>query len=177
MTTPTDRDLLQLTDDLRRADAVESRRREMWLRRQAEEEGTFHGMLVDLTERQGSLALHTLAGRVLRGPIATLGADFIGIRGARGQTGLVPLAVVTSISPEPGTAATVGDRAVAGTATLDVTVANLAAERPPALVHTTGTERASGRLWTVGRDFLVVRSDSAVDRYVPFAALNDLTFG
>lgn len=177
MTAPTDRDLQELTDDLRRADAVASRRREMWLRRQAEEEGTFHGMLVDLTERQGSLALHTRAGRVLRGPIATLGADFIGIRGARGQTGLVPLSMVTSVGPEPGTAATVGDRAVTTTATFDVTVADLAAERPPALVHTTGAERAAGRLWTVGRDFLVVRSEPVVDRYVPFDAVNDLTLG
>lgn len=176
MPSPSDRDLQQLTDEVRRAEAVDSRRREMWLRRQAEEEGTFHGMLVDLTERQGALAVGTVGGALVRGRVITLGVDVVAIGGATGGTTLVPLSVVTAVTPEPGTAPTVGDRPESTTATFAVTVAELAAERPSVTLHTTGAGRVSGTLWTVGRDFLVVRAERAADTYVPFTAVNDLTW-
>jgi hypothetical protein len=176
MPSPSDRDLQELTDEVRRADAVESRRREMWLRRQAEEEGTFHGMLIDLTERQGAMAVRTVGGPVVRGRVATLGADFVAVTGAGGGTTLVPLSVVTAVSPEPGTTPTVGDRPESTTATFAVTVAELVADRPSVTVHTVGGDRLAGALWTVGQDLLVVRADPTADTYVPFTAVNDLTW-
>jgi len=170
----TDHDLRNFTDEVRRADAVASRRREMWLRRQAEDEGTFHGLLVDLAERQGTLAFHTPAGRVVRGRPVTLGADFIAISGAPDGTALVPLPMVQAVSPEPGATTSVGDRPETTSATFASTLADLAADRPPVTVHTTAAVRVAGRLWSTGRDFGVVRAPAG-DTYVPFSAVNDIT--
>lgn len=175
MTDPTERDLRRLTDDARRADAVERRRREQWLRRQAEDEGTYHGLLIDLTERAAVLALHTAAGRVVRGRATALGADFLAVSGAQERTALVPLVNLVAVSPEPGAAPTVGDRPEATSATFASTLSDLVAERPQVTVHTTGASRVAGALWSVGRDFVVVRGLSG-DTYVPFAAVNDLSW-
>lgn len=172
---PFDDDLRRFTDEARRIDAVESRRRQQWLRRQAEDEGTFHGLLVDLTERQGALAFQTRAGRVVRGRAVTLGADFIAIVGAQDGTALVPLSMVVAVSPEPGTVPSVGDRPETTTATLAATLADLAAERPTVTLHTTASGRVAGTLWSAGQDFGVVRA-AAGDTYVPFIAVNDLTW-
>jgi hypothetical protein len=172
---PSDDDLRRLTDDARRADAVASRRREQWLPRQAEDEGTFHGLLVDLSERQGPLALQTVVGRLLRGSVATLGTDFVALSGAPDGTILVPLTMVTAVSPEPGTAPTVGDRFEATTAAFAAVVADLAGDRPTVTLHTTAGGRVAGTLWSVGRDFGVVRAPAG-DTYVPFTAVNDLTW-
>lgn len=170
-----DRDLRRLTDDARRADAVDSRRRQQWLRRQAEDEGTFHGLLVDLTEREAALALHTRAGRVVRGRPVTLGADFIAVEGAQNGTVVVPLAMLMSVSPEPGVAGSVGDRPETTSATFAATLGDLAAERPHVTLHTTAAGRVAGTLWSVGQDFGVVRSPSG-DTYVPFNSVNDLSW-
>ena len=174
---PLDRALRDLTDEQRRADAVAARRREQWLRRQSEEEGTFHGVLTDLAERGPLLAVHTRSTRVARGALHTLGHDFLALAGPAGERTVVPLAVVTSVHPEPGTAATVGDRADHTSATLDVALAALAGDRPPVTVHTAAGDRISGRLWWVGRDVAAVRGPNATESYIPLAALNDLTLG
>jgi hypothetical protein len=178
---PLDRALRDLTDDQRRADAVVARRREQWLRRQSEEEGTFHGVLTDLAERGPLLAVRTRSARVARGALCTLGHDFLTLRGPTGERTVVPLGVVTSVHPEPGTATTVGDRAGPAAertaATLDVILAELAAERPPVTVHTTAGDRITGRLWWVGRDVAAVRGGNTTESYIPLTAVNDLTLG
>lgn len=174
---PLDQALRDLTDEQRRTDAVAARRREQWLRRQSEEEGTFHGVLTDLAERGQLLAVHTRVARVARGALDILGHDFLALRGPAGERTVVPLAVVTSVHPEPGTAATVGDRADHTTATLDVALAALVADRPSVTVHTAAGDRIIGRLWWVGRDVAAVRGTGAAESYVPLAALNDLTLG
>ena len=175
MTSPSEDELRRLTDDTRRADAIESRRRELWLRRQAEEEGTFHGILVDLAERQGTMAMQTRAGRVVRGRAVTLGADFVALAGAQDGTVLVPLQMVTAVSPEPGTLPSAGDRAETTSTSFANAVADLAADRPTVTVYTHGSGRVTGTLWSVGQDFGVVRAPAG-DTYVPFAAVNDLTW-
>jgi hypothetical protein len=178
---PLDRALRDLTDDQRRSDAVAARRREQWLRRQSEEEGTFHGVLTDLAERGPLLAVRTRSARVARGSLCTLGHDFLALRGPTGERTVIPLAVVTSVHPEPGTQATVGDRAGHTTqhtvATLDVALAGLAADRPPVTVHTAAGDRITGRLWWVGRDVAAVRVGNSTESYIPLNAVNDLTLG
>ena len=42
-------------------------------------------------------------------------------------------------------------------------------------LHTTAGGRVAGTLWSVGRDFGVVRAPAG-DTYVPFTAVNDLTW-
>ena len=171
-----DQALRDLTDDQRRSDAAEARRREQWLRRQSEEEGTFHGVLTDLVERRAPVAVHTGAGRVLRGELHTLGLDFVVVAGPGGERTVVPVTALTSVHPEPGTKSTVGDRRGCTTATLDVTLVELASDRPAVSVHTVSAERVMGRLWWVGRDVICIRADAA-EHYLPMSSLNDVTLG
>lgn len=175
MTNPSEEHLRAFTDQARRDDAAETRRREQWLRRQAEEDGTFHGLLVDLTERRAALAVHTSAGRVVRGHPVVLGLDFVAIAGPQQGTTLVPLAMVVGVSPEPGSAPSVGDRPEATAATFAGALADLATDRPHVSIHTGPAGSTAGTLWSTGRDFATVRSSSG-DLYVPFAAVNDLTW-
>lgn len=159
-------------DETRRAEAAEARRREEWLRRQSEEEGTFHGLLVDLTERGTLVAVHTRACRVVRGSIVVLGADFLVVTASR-STSLVPLHAVVGVTPEPGSPTSLGDRPLTTSSTFTGALADLAVDRPRVNVHTSQTEGVSGTLWSLGRDFMAVRSPAG-DTYMPFDAVNDL---
>ncbi|MEO6629664.1 MAG: hypothetical protein ABIP03_13985 [Aquihabitans sp.] len=171
---PTDSELQIFTDDQRRSDAARARRREHWLRQQADEDGTFTGVLVDLAEQRRLLVAQTKAGRTLRGTVRTIGADFVELRTVTGDTTYLALGAVMSLRPEPGTVDTSGDRAVVLAATLDVAISELAADRPRVSLHTLGGEHHAGLLWTVGRDLLTVRTNDGVATYVPLTALNDL---
>ena len=171
---PTDTDLQRFTDEQRRADAADARRREHWLRHQAGEEGTFAGVLVDLAERNRLLAVQTRAGRTLRGAVRTLGTDFVGLSGVAGDSTLIPLTAVTSVRPEPDSIESLGDRTVTVAASFDLTIAELAADRRRVSVHTTGGDHHAGLLWGVGRDLLVLRTDDAGSVYLRLAALNDV---
>lgn len=166
-------DLQTFVDEARRSEAAEARRREQWLRRQSEEEGTFHGLLVDLTERATALAVHTRADRVVRGHPVVLGADFLVVEGTNRSTSLVPLHMVVGVTPEPGSPSTLGDRPQTTTGTLARALADLVVDRPQVDLHTSQTRRVSGTLWSLGHDFVTVRSPAG-DTYVPLAAVNDL---
>lgn len=166
----------EFTDEQRAADAAEARRREHWLRRQASEEGTFDGVLLDLGEREQLLAVSTVTGRVLRGVVRTIGGDFLGLRAPSGEGALVPLRSVTTVRPEPGSRPTVGDRLVQMDATLISVLANLATQRPQTSLHTLGGEGFTGLLHSVGQDLLVLQGPSGEETYVPMVALADVMF-
>lgn len=171
---PSDADLRVITDEQRAADAAAQRRREHWLLRQAGEAGTFEGVLVDLGEREQLLALSTTTGRVLRGVIRTIGADFVGLRAPSGEGALVPLAAITVARPEPGSRPSVGDRLVQVDTTLLGVLANLASERPWVSLHSLGGETIAGHLREVGRDQVVLRTSADLDAYVPVQAISDV---
>ncbi|CAN5733752.1 hypothetical protein BH10ACT1_BH10ACT1_00510 [soil metagenome] len=167
-------DVRSLTDQQRAADAADARRREHSLRAQAAEDGTFAGVLVDLAERGQQLAVSTLAGRVVRGVVHAVGADFVALRSPGGEEGLVPLDAVTAVRAEPGSTPTVGDRAVQVLATLAGSLAELAVDRPWISLHTRQGEAVVGQLRRAGRDVLSVRTDGGATTYLPLANLNDV---
>ncbi len=172
-----DADLRELTDHQRAASAVEARRREHWLRRQATDEGSFGGVLVDLAEHDRLLAVSTVTGRTLRGVIRTIGADFVGLRSSAGESTLVPHRAVTAIRAEPSSAATVGDtseRAERVEASLAAVLQDLAGERPWVSAHTVDGDGVAGELRGVGQDLLLLRSPVGDITYVPLVAVTDV---
>lgn len=174
MSSPTDRALQELTDRTRAAEAAEARRRQRSLLDQAGEEGTFAGVLADLADRMATVAVHTRAGRLVRGTIGALGADYLGLVGARGDRTWVPIHAVSGLRPEPGTPATVGDRTERWAATWHAVLVELAIDRPTVALYTVGGDRIPGRLWTTGQDLVTVRSDGGERSYVPVGSVNDL---
>jgi hypothetical protein len=173
---PFDAELQRLTDHQRRAEAADARRREHWLRHQAAEDGTFAGVLLDLAERRRLVALCTVTGRVVRGTVRTVGADFVSVRATGGERSLLPLRAITSIRAEPGASPTVGDRAVEVDTSFTAVLGDLASERPSVSLHTFDGEGIAGNLRSAGRDLVTLRSDpGGTTFYVPLAAVSEIT--
>lgn len=180
MSSPTGADdaaLARLTDDQRAADAATARRRETWLRRQAAEGGTLAGVLRDLAERSHLVAVATAAGHTLRGTVVTVGGDFVGLRAVSGERVLIPILVVTSLRPEPGSTPTSGDREVPSGASLGAVLSDLAAERRRVSVRTDDGAVMAGRLRAVGSDVLTMQGDVSSLTYIPLARVNDVVLG
>ncbi len=171
---PLDRVLRDLTDDQRRQDAVTARRREQWLRRQNQEDGTLLGVFTDLAEHQRALTIQTVAGRSVRGQIRSLGSDFVGLDGPSTPLTVVAVAAVIAILPEPGASPTVGARNPSRGTTLAGELSVLAADTPPVTVHTVSGERMAGRLWWAGQDVVAVRRSDQSDAYIALHAINDV---
>ena len=164
--------------DARVDEAARGRSRERWLRRHAEEESTVAGVLCDLLEGGGVVAVHTRAGRRHTGPVLAVGADFVAVDDPAG-TALVALGAVASLRTRPGVAPVVGDRAVGGTLRLADVAAGLAEEGERVLVVTADGEALAGELRSVGRDVAVVRGggDPPAVWYVPLAAIAEVVLG
>ena len=169
--------LARLTDDQRAVDAAEARRREQWLRRQAAEGGSLAGVLRDLAERQNLVAVGTAAGRTLRGTVVTVGGDFVGLKATNGERVLVAIAAITSLRPEPGSAATSGDRDVPSGASLGAVLSELAADGHRISVRTDDGAAMAGRLRAVGTDVLTMQGDVSSLTYIPLARVNDVVLG
>lgn len=174
MATPSDHELREMTDRVRAQEAAVARRRQRSLLHQSAEDGTFAGVLTDLAERRTSIALHTRAGRLLRGTIRTLGSDYVGLVGPGGDQMFVPLTAITGVRPEPGTRPTVGDRRERWAATMHAVLVELMTERPTVAVYTVGGDRVPGLLWATGRDVVSIRRGADGDCYVPLDAVNDV---
>ena len=136
------------------------------------------GVLTDLAERSTPLALHTLAGIVVRGTLSAVGSDFVAVVGPADETVLVPLGVIAMVQPEPGSTATIGDRrAPTSSTSFGGALEELGAERPQVSVRTVSGDRVTGRLEWAGRDVAAVRTPNTAETYVATAAINDVTLG
>jgi hypothetical protein len=173
--------------------AARRRARERWLRQQAQEEANFAGVLLDLGEKGVEVALHTRAGRVHRGRVGVVGADFVGLLPPRGALGapagggagevLVALDGVSSVRLGAGDRPVTGDRVVASRLSLAEVITGLAAEREKiVLVLADRGETVAGTLQSVGQDVVVVRLDEgssparASTAYVLTATIAEVLF-
>ena len=141
-------------------DAAAGRARTAWLRRQAAEEGTFAGALVDLAERAATVVVHLHNGRRHRGTLVLVGRDFVAVRTAGGRDVLVAERGLASVRTLPGDAVTIGDRPVLTDLTLAETLAALADERARVLlVGHDADDALAGELRAVGADLVTIRLD------------------
>ena len=150
--------LLELLDEARAADAGSARGRERSLRRQAEEDASMTGALVDLAESRSAVTLRTMNGSVRHGVVVAVGADFCLLR-AEPQTDLyVHVSAISTVRPHPGERhpAASGDREPpSGLRLLDL-LATMLDERPTVTVGTLDGELVTGELRAVGRDIVTV---------------------
>lgn len=157
-------------------DAAAARTRERWLRQQAQEEGTFAGVLLDLGESQCAVVVHSAGDRRHRGAILAVAQDFavVGTNGALDV--LLHFSGIASVRQEPGSRDTAGDRTVALDTTLGEVLVGLAGERPQVFVVTLDGTGLSGQLRSVGRDVMTVRleGEGRPSVYVPMASVAEV---
>lgn len=155
--------------------AAAERARQHWLERQAGEDSTLTGVLMDLGERGGPVAVRTIGGRVLRGPVVALGADFVIVREERRGDAIVPLTAVATLRAAPGERPAVGDRPPALVVLLADALVELAVNRPSVIVAVAG-EDLRGDLARAGRDIVAIALDDGhrTEVTVPVDAIDHL---
>jgi hypothetical protein len=167
--------------DARVDEAARARSRERWLRRQAEEESSLVGVLVDLLEAGSAVTVHSRAGNRYGGVVRAVGADFValGREAPEGADVLVALSALGSVRTRPGAPGVLGDRTVAGELYLADVLAGLAEERAAVQVVTTSGDVLGGTVAAVGHDVVTVRTAGRppVVAYVPLGAVSELVVG
>lgn len=158
--------------------AAEQRTRERWLQDVAAQEATTLGVLLDLAERQTSVALSTVGGRRHRGAVGSVGADFVALRVASGPDVLVALRAVASVRTMPAEDPVPGDRAVVVHLALAEVLSELAADRERVVVQA-GAEQLAGELRSVGADVVVLRIDGTPpsSAYLPLDGITEVALG
>jgi hypothetical protein len=176
---PDDPELQALLDRSRADAAAQSRIRERWLRRQAIEDATFAGVLVDLAQRGLPVSVHTTARRVHHGAVITVGADFCAVATESGAVVHVRLDAVAMVRPQRGfrhgPASGAGEPGRRAEQTFVHALARAAEQRPRVQVAAATGEVVSGELEHVGADVVTLRLDDGERVYLPAGAITELT--
>ncbi len=135
--------------------AATARARRRWLERQAAEEATLAGVLVDLGERGGPVAIRTVRAHTFRGIVAAVGADFVVVRQAQVGDIILPIKSVATVRGAPRDQSTVGTRPLALVIVLAEALVELAADRPEVRVSV-GDDEVCGQLRSAGHDVLAI---------------------
>ena len=182
---PLELELARWLAEARVDDAVTSRLQERALRQLAAEEATLLGLCIDLAEAGRPVLARTTEGRVHRGTVVAVGADFVALRSAAVEATFLPVATLAWLRPAPGTwaGAPVRGGAAAGSRTpplaarlVDV-LTGLAADRPRVRVVVAGDPDVwSGRLRACGADVLSVElaGEPAVTGWAPLASVTEV---
>jgi hypothetical protein len=169
--------LVELFDEVRSADAGAARARQRSMERQASEEATLVGTLVDLAERRAQVSLRTTAGRTCHGSVVAVSGDFVVVRAEAGRDHCVRLRAVASIRPQHGErhGVAVGGRAAPLDLNLVEVLAGLAPDHPRVALVVDGGELVSGTLLAAGADVVTVGREGDPDlvTYVAAAALGE----
>jgi hypothetical protein len=137
--------------------------------------GRGRGHLEDLAERGRPVLVHLHNGRLHRGAVAGVGADFAVVRATSGRDVIVALAALASVRTLPGEPPTTGDRFRPTAATLAETLVALGDERARVMVVGADPRQAIvGELRAVGRDVLTIRSEGGT-AYVVLASVAEIS--
>jgi hypothetical protein len=161
--------------DLQVEAAAQARARAAWLERQAHEEATLVGVLVDLAERERAVVIDTIPGRRHQGFVRVVGQDFLGVRTQRNVDVLVRYAAIASVQPAPREHGSAGDRVIAPVLSFGEALASLTGNGARVIAHPLGGSALQGELRSVGRDLLALRLDDRRLAYVPLASLGELS--
>jgi hypothetical protein len=161
--------------DLRVDEAVQARARTAWLARQASEEATFVGVLVDLAERERPVLIETTTGRSHRGRLRVVGEDFCCVRTPRRVDVLVSYDAVASLRPAPREPGPAGDRLLAPIITLRAALSALAGTEACVVVTASGGTSLRGELRSVGHDVAVLGLDDGRAAYVRLASVAEVS--
>ena len=180
---PLELELARWLAEARIDEAVVSRLQERALRQLAAEEATLLGLCLDLAEAGRPILARTTEGRVHRGVLVAVAADFAALRGATGDAVFLPLAHLAWLRPAPGpwggaparSGAAAGDRTPPLPARLVDVLTGLAADRPRVRLLLAGDPDVwAGRLRGCGADVLSVEL-SAEPKVIGWAPLAQVT--
>lgn len=145
---------------LRSDAAAQLRRREAWLRRQAADDASLGGVLVDLAENGSLVALTTQAGTRHLGRVRGAGAEVVVLEVGSTQV-VVTVDSVTTVQAVPEeqrrTVSPVGHRVGADGTTLADLLSHAVGDRAEVTLVMRGGQVVSGALEAVGRDVAIVR--------------------
>jgi hypothetical protein len=168
-------DLARWLAEARVDEAAASRARETSLRRQAGEEATLAGVLLDLAERGTPVLVEVSGGRRHRATVRAVADDFCALRTEPATEVLVAYAGITAVLPLDPADLVAGDRPRALDMTLVEALLALLAERPRVLVAGLDGRLRTGELRSVGRDVVVLRTDGDPRHvYVPVASIAEV---
>ena len=160
-----DQELARWLAEARVDEAVISRLRERSLRQLAADEATMLGLCLDLAESARPVLARTTEGRVHRGVLVAVGADFVAMRSPTGDATFLPVGHLAWLRPAPGTWAgaparggeAAGSRNPPLAARLVDVLTGLAGDRPRVRLVVAGDpDTWSGRLRGCGADVLSV---------------------
>lgn len=183
---PLEQELVQWLAEARVDGAATSRVWERALRQLAAEEATLLGLCLDLAEGSHPILIRTTEGRLHRGRLVAVGADFVALRGATGEAVFFPVTALAWLRPAPG--ASIGAPARGGNAAgkrtpplqarlVDV-LTGLAADRPRVRLVVTGDPDVwVGRLRACGADVLSVElaGELNLTAWVPMDHVSELS--
>jgi hypothetical protein len=182
---PLELELARWLAEARVDEAVTSRLRERALRQLASEEATLLGLCLDLAEGTRPILARTTEGRIHRGSVVAVGADFVALRSAAGEATFLPVALLAWLRPAPGewrgaparSGAAAGDRHPPLAARLVDVLTGLAADRPRVRIALAGDPDVwAGRLRGCGTDVLSVElhGDPKVTAWAPLAQVTEV---
>jgi hypothetical protein len=156
-------------------EAAARRGRRQWLQRQAAEEATLAGVLLDMAEGGCPVLIRSRSGSVHRGLVHGVGRDHVAVGDERAEVFVRLSAVVVVTSPTRGAVA--GDREPAAGTSFRSVLADLSARRAPVrlVLGGDGGAAVTGLLTAVGRDLVVVNPTvGAPASYVPTSAIDEV---
>ncbi|MEJ7765142.1 MAG: hypothetical protein WKF86_06570 [Acidimicrobiales bacterium] len=182
---PLEEELVRWLAEARLDEAVSSRLRERALRQLAGDEATLLGLCLDLAEADRPVLARTSGGRVHRGLLVAVGADFVALRSQSGEATFLALDHLAWLRPAPGSWVGAQARGVQaagarmpplGARLVDI-LTGLAADRPRVRLFVAGDpDPWSGRLRACGADVLSVEQpgDPVVVGWVPLPQLSEV---
>lgn len=140
--------------------AAQLRRREAWLRRQAADDASLSGVLVDHAENGSLVALTTQAGSRHLGRVRGAGAEVVVLEVGRTRV-VVTIDTVATVQAvreeERRTVSPVGHRVGDDGTTLAHLLSHAVADRPEVTLVMRSGQVVAGELEAVGRDVAIVR--------------------
>jgi len=182
---PLELELARWLAEARVDEAATSRLAERALRQLAVEEATLLGLCLDLAEANRSVLARTAGGRVHRGVLVAVGADFVALRSATGEATFLPVAQVAWLRPSPGawsgaparSGSAAGSRKPPLAARLGDVLSGLAADQPRIRMHVVGDPDVwAGKLRACGADVLSVElaGEPKLTGWVPLAQVSEV---
>lgn len=167
----------RLLDEGSAADAAAERSQQRWLHQQAVESARLSGVLSQVAEWGGEVALRMDGGTEVSGEVHGLGTDVVVLRGRGGRRTYVAVAAVRSVRVGRilRSDAATDDRGGSDVLLVEL-LADAVEDRPRVSVATMGDPApVVGELVAVGTDVLTLLQGSGV-AYVPVAAVATLSF-
>jgi hypothetical protein len=164
-------------DQLRSDAAAQLRRREHWLRRQAAEDASVAGVLVDHAEHGSTLAITTRSGNRHVGRVRGAGSELVTLE-LTGARVVIELDAIDTIRALPGSdhraPTPVGHRSRADDTSMAEVLALAGDGRTDVTLVTRSGECVAGELVAVGRDLAMVRPpEDGPLVYVPVASVSE----